>query len=219
MNKFQTLVAGIQSVSEESITPELYACADAAYRHHVSCFGTPKDASWKYEIITAPVATMGRDPFRRMYVLTVRVHDDPPERRLASAAHEMYHRVTSHGKGLHRQHLWVDEVLAFLATDRFLREYGLKEYCGTELKLRYAVSHRLDMRTLKGLRRRPNLFGLIPSQYPLHFGSTIAVLGKTLEELVGWESMCALVRCRTWQEWLAELPPKVQSRVRDIIQE
>lgn len=219
MNKFQTLVAGIQSISEDSITPDLYKCADAAYQYYVSLFGMPKDASWSYEIITAPSASVGRDPFRRMYIVAVRISEQNRERRLASAAHEMYHRVTLLRKGLHRQHLWVDEMLAFLATDKFLRDYGLRAYCDAELKRRYAMPHRLKIETLKGLRRRSNLFGLVRSQYPPDFASTIAVLGKTLEQLVGWENICQLVHCRTWQDWIASLPQQVQPPVREIIQE
>lgn len=218
MNRLQMLMVRAQSISEETVTPDLYKCADAAYAYYTSLFGLPKDNSWSYEIVAAPTAVMARDPFRRMYILTFRCNDLSREAQLASVAHEMYHRVTSRGRtGLHR-YVWVDEMLASLVTHKFLCLYGLEEYAEAKSKLCYAYPTRLDMKTLKRVRRKFTMLGLV-SAYPPGFGPTMAVLGTTLEGLVGWKEICSLIHFRTWPEWLATLPPSVQIRVRDLIEE
>jgi len=220
VDKIKTVVDNARSISEQSVTSDLYTAANQAYRYHVRFFGQPEDAHWKYEIITAHKASNGRDPFRHMYIITVR-EQDPPQQRLASLAHEMYHRVTSRRKGrngLHR-HLWVDEMLASLTTHKFLCDHGQREYAQEIRKRCYAQPVRLDINTLKRLKRRPDFLGLLRSQYPPKFAGSIAVLGMTIEALVGWETMCSLVHCGSWHEWLDTLPDKTRKHVRELIEE
>jgi hypothetical protein len=217
-NKYHSIIQAAASVSDKGIDASLYSVAETAYEYHVKHFGPPKDPTWKFEIVTAPYAGMARDPFRRMYILTVREYDARPEQRLASVVHEVYHRITSRRIGLHK-YLWVDEMLAFLSVHHFLCEHGLQNYAEDYLKLCYVQPKRLDIDTIKNLRRRPSFLGLLRSQYPPHFTSSIAVLATTMETIVGWTNMCNLVHCRSWREWLAAIPEKRRESVREIVKE
>ncbi len=217
--KYRAFVQAARSISEHPASPELYAFADAAYQYHVNCFGLLADAHWRYEILTAYKACAVRDPLRRVYILSVRECDQQPQDQLASVAHEMYHRVTSRRKGLGglHKHLWVDEMLAFLATHHVMCEQGLSDYATAELRLCFAQNERLGIDTLKGLRRKPDLGNLLSSQYPPGFRASIAVLGISIQSVVGWEAMCRLVHCRKWSDWLDGLPETQRKHVQVII--
>lgn len=215
---YYNFVRATQSISRLSIQPELYAIAEAAYQYNIRLFGPPKDASWKFEVVTAPNASMARDPIRRIYILTVREYDAQPEHRLASVAHEVYHRVTSRRKGLHK-YLWVDEMLAFLSTHHFLRDYGMNEYTEGYLQECYSQHKRLDIYTIKKVKRRPLFLSLFKSHYPPKYSSSIAVLATTIETVVGWESMCKLVQCQTWNDWFEVIPERSREHIRGIIKE
>ncbi len=144
MSKLFILVQKLNSVSDQPISQDMYAFADSAYQYYIGAFGPPKDTEKKFEILMAPIACMAYDPIQRLYILTFREHDQNMPQAFASVAHEMYHRVTSRRKGLNK-HLWVDEMLASLATYKFLCENEFTEFAEANLKLCYAQRNRLDI--------------------------------------------------------------------------
>jgi hypothetical protein len=214
ITKLRHFVTDVQSIDHQPVEGGFRIFADRAYARYTEWFGVPDDADWNYEIIRGPLACLGRDPTRHLYIIAIRKNDTLLEDQFASIAHEMYHRVTMQRKGLNRS-LWVDEMLAFLTSRRFLREQGMADYADAEMKslCKLQMVH-LSLEECKSVKRKPNLFGMLGPAYPPGFTQTTAILGGILEVLVGWEHMCKMIQCHSLEEWIDLLPDNKQRSVK-----
>ena len=213
-----THVVNLWNMEDLSADSEIMAFAEKAYRHCEEWFGTPEDAHWRYELFRGPRSSATRNPLTQSYLLLIREPWYDPEETYGSIAHEMYHRFTTRWKTL-RRILWVDEMVAFLTTQHILIEEGSGVYAHQKLRACLKYPRRMDIQALERTRRRRPLwpFGRLP--YPRDFGPSVAVLGHSLEEIVGWEQICRLVRCRTWNEWYRGLPPEILRQVRRLLEQ
>ncbi len=196
----------------ESDDEDLYTFADVAYARYVEWFGPPKNPERPYKIKGGPYSGIGYDMFAREYVIVINKKYEYYEQCFATLAHEMYHRVTKHHRGL-RQLLWVDEMMAEVSTRQLLCEQGYTDYADLRLQVDRQKVKQLNVSALKNAQRRRVLLGLRGFAYPEGFAEGVSLLGATLEKIVGWEQMCRLIHCQTWDEWLVILPDDVRLQV------
>jgi len=210
------------TVQAFDFTPDeaLEAMARAAYQRMVEWFGPPSDAGTRVRVVRGPYTALGRDRLTREYVLIISSDLMGREQQIAAVAHEMCHRVVGCRKGLVQQ-LWVAEMLALVAEQHFLREHGMSQYAGflmqayaqdacalSPAESRRAARARNPLGTPFGVRRRP---------YPPGFTSGVAILGDSLERLVGWYAMCSMVGCTGLDDWLRILPDDRRASVRSLL--
>lgn len=185
---------------------DLRAFAVAAYSQCVEWFGIPDDHRIGFSIVGGPYTALARDLISRQYVIVISNELRHAEPRFASIAHEMYHRVTMHRRGL-REALWVDEMLAFLTTQRILCGMGFAEYADERLRRQREEASTMSVEQLR--RARPlfrRYLWLSAVAYPAGFTAGSGVLGARLLEVVGWEHTARMIACHTWEQWLALLP-------------
>jgi hypothetical protein len=216
ITKAHQFISDLKSIDHQPLQGEFRRFADAAYTRYIEWFGAPDDAEWDYEIIRASVALCSRDPIRHLYVISIRRDDAELADQYASIAHEMYHRVTERRKGLNRKS-WVDEILAYLTSQRFLHEQGMADYADTKAKSLCKQRSQLTLEQFKSVRRKPNLLGILGPYYPPGFAVTAAKLGGELEAVVDWEYLCKLIEYRTFEEWINHLPSHSQRLVRGAL--
>jgi hypothetical protein len=180
-------------------------------------FGTPSDEVRATVVIASKRNSCSRNPFTGTYYISMRESIVEEDERRQVLAHEIYHRVTTRRKGLHRTP-WVDEMIAYLATQRMLVTGGHQE-----LAQQLELAHRLNefaisVRDLHSVKRKRFLFGDQAQAYPEGFGTAVALLGIELSGLIDWRSICALVKCKTWESWIEQLPSNVRANVVELLQ-
>ncbi len=106
---------------------ELLDFSNQAYNWCVTWFGTPDDELLPYEILRAPMNGCSRHRLVKLYSIYINKNYKFQEQILATLGHEVYHRVTMQKNSL-RRIVWVDEMVAFLISDRILMISGLAEY-------------------------------------------------------------------------------------------
>ncbi len=126
-----------------------------------------------------------------------------------AVGHEMAHRVLWCRKTLVRAP-WANEMLACEAGFRFARQCGHAEYVQSVVSAYLDYPAPLSPAAVRGIRPSRMLF-LLPRELPSGYGPGIVRLAAELERVVGWERLCDLARCRTWDEWLDVLPPGVRA--------
>jgi hypothetical protein len=207
----------IKAIDFEYKDEELDAIAPRIYARCVDWFGPPIDPNWPYQIMGGPFGTTTRDFFAKRYIITIPTDCKTLEQRVAVLAHEMYHRVTMHRDGLRRQ-LWIDEMMAEVTTLKFLREAGFTWYANQWLCSLYDNPPALDMRDLqRGSRHKSGLWNALGIEHHDEFYDKVALIGVELQRLVGWEQICRIVHCRTWDEWLASLSADLRAEVCDLL--
>ncbi len=189
---------------------ELQLFAQQAYRYCIDWFGVPLDDNWRYVLVDGSFDGCAHNRILREYTIVIRSDYAYPEQKKAAIAHEMYHRMTLLKEGL-RESAWIDEMLAFLVSQRILSNQGMLEYANLRLQRQLNSKYRLDLSSLQKAQRKRILFGLGGITYPQGFASAVACLGTELEAKLGWSTINYLVQCRTWEEWFAKLPPESKS--------
>jgi hypothetical protein len=190
--------------------------ADFAFQRCCAWFGRPADADFRLCFVGAPFSGTSRSAKRRSYAIWISRQATSKEARLADLFHEMYHRVTMCCTGL-RQELWVDETLAFLASQRLLQEAGLGQYAKLRLAFYFNPAKALAVPALKKARARKVLFGLYGVHYPEGFNEGVAVLGFRLDQLLEWEAICRLAVDKTWSEWLGQIRPELHGKLGELL--
>lgn len=214
IRQFCNIVSAIEIHLQDS---ELDKFAERAYARCVEWFGLPRDPDKRYEIVGGLIGGTTRDLFDGHYIIVIPKSCQSWEQRVAVLSHEMYHRVTMRNGGLLNQ-LWVDEMLAAITELRMLRMEGLSAYADFYL---HHICHDptvLSANAVRTVRPKKNIFlRCLAMEYPEGFYSGVSLLGTKLEQLVGWEQMCRIVHCRTWDEWLAPLPVDLRSEICDLL--
>ena len=194
--------------------PKLDAYADYAYPKCIAWFGPVQDPHWTYEINYAFRAGLTKDPFRKCYLIMLWRTCKEYEPLYDGIGHEMYHRVTNSRKGL-RQIYWIDEMLAFLTAHHLLSDFGQGAYADY-LEQLYKEEAFLSLKELsevqpaRGIKR---IFYFPPDG----FVPGILRIGIALEKMVGWENICSLVHCRTWEQWLSSLPDAMRQEAHRLL--
>lgn len=194
----------------------LHELAAWAFTENVEWFGLPTDSSWRHTIVRGPFSAMSSDPRSQQYLIFIRSSYRSSEQLCSAVGHEMYHRVTLCHNGL-RRFVWVDEMMAFLVSQHLLMKKGFNDYAQLRLRVRFESDVIMGIKDLRSARRRRVWLGIKGIAYPEGFGAGVAALGTKVENLVGWEQMCRLVHCKTWEEWLAPLAPGVRQEVSDLL--
>jgi hypothetical protein len=198
---------------------ELYEYAEFAQTKLIEWFGEPADMDWTYTIELYRYSALERDPFRHTYTIFLRKDYKSKEQFFADVAHEIYHRVTNWRSGLRRL-MWVDEMIAFLATQHVLRGTGLSDYADVIKDHHYNRGNDeipLNIRQLRRYNHRRPFPGILGSNYPKTFGNSVALIGLSLEEAVGWEAICRLTFAINWNEWYSWLSPDAASQARQLL--
>ncbi len=107
--------------------PHLLDFSKQAYNWCVTWFGIPVDELWEYEILIASMSGCSRQKLFKYYTIYIDKRNKSIEQKMAIIAHEVYHRVTIPKNSL-RRIVWVDEMVAFLVSDRILMMSGLEQY-------------------------------------------------------------------------------------------
>lgn len=183
------------------------AFADAAYQSCVQWFGPPPDPKRRYELCNG-IASGGSCSygfgFYRIYLSS---ESCSPEQLCAIVGHEMYHRVTMRRRTLRRE-VWVDEMLASIASLWFLESQGYRDYAAFLRDEAAYEPEPVDLAGLRSFRRTSRLFamwrGVEPYQKDFYPG-TLRV-GLALVSLVGSTALCRLSQAKSWDEWLDSLP-------------
>jgi hypothetical protein len=219
---------------EEAITarqapPEDYAelknLAIAAYKCYEEWVGPPADPKCPCEIRAGyqkGYAYCAYNRLIRRYVISIPNSTTNPNERLKMVAHEMYHRVTWRGRttatsGRLGGQIWVEEMMANLASHRFLCEQG---YAAHIERLEYHCRMqpgRFGARELRAVKREPRWFGSSDPLYPPGFQTDIIHLGMKLSRLLTWEDLCRLPKADTLEDWIVTLPEEVRASVRHIL--
>jgi len=113
---------------------------------------------------------------------------------------------------------WVDELVAFLVSDRLLRIRDMEYYATQRLERRLAMTPRMAIHEVQTTRAtRQFRAGTFSTTYPTGFYPGIWHLGVQLARLVDWQSICNLVHIKEWESWLQSLPPTAQTEVRNLL--
>lgn len=195
---------------------ELSLFADGSVSRCQEWFGVPADDEWPLVVIEGLFDGLCKHQSRRCYEILMSKTRRDRMSRLSTVAHEAYHRVTNTMYGLHR-HLWVDELLASLASDRIMRESGFAEFADAQLRMFSGSGRPIDYVQLYRTKRKKGFASLI-RQYPRGFREDVLTLGVRTEALVGWELLRRLVLSSTWEQWLRELPADLRSSVERLLE-
>jgi hypothetical protein len=189
----------------------LQSFAITAYRCCTDWFGTPPDEDWPCHIVQFRSNSCRRSVLFHEYYITVMSTYKMAEQSKATIAHEIYHRVTRLRGGL-RKLPWLDELLAFLASQHVLRANGLSDYAKTRIKhARYRNCH-VDLRAVKAVPRWKYIFGM-----PTWFYDAVATAGAELDRVLEWSIICRLIHSQSWDQWLQHVPIEQRTYVRDLL--
>lgn len=201
MNFFRSLFQFLHNplAAEDQNSPYVIY-ANISYSILTKDFGLSQDHYIPFEIVVDKLSCLSFDFIRRKYVLFIREHDDI-QHVYASIAHETYHRITSKckKKGLHKQ-LWINEVLAFQASQQVLCRTGHTIFAVQKMKSMYCSPHRLSIDELRNVKSFKFFF--LRRSYPAYFTETVAIISDTLVQSIGWEKMCLMTKCETLPDWL-----------------
>src|SRR5579871_6829573 len=192
---------------------QLNEFAAYCFETYVGWFGPQQGPQWPYEIVFGPSNMCLRNCILRRYEIVIMKSYETNKQKFASIAHEMYHCVTKNRSSLIR-FLWVDEMMAFVTSQRILRQRGYHDYADLRLKVAIESPDCMDILALKKAKARKTMFQII---YPDGFAAGVNTLGAELEKLVGWEAMTRLIQCISWKEWLYALSADVRPPVCQLL--
>ena len=193
--------------------------AGDAYRCCVTWFGPPLDPKNSYFVQQA--VNGGSSCSRRLgnYCLVVSTSAASPEQLCFHIAHEMYHRVTAGQKGLASK-MWVQEMMATLSSDWFLRHQGFSEYAEAVKEDWLNMPEKADVPLLLASRRRSGwdliLRGGEP--YSAEFIAGIGRIGYALNRLLNGNDLRRIIRATGLEEWIASLPQEKQYGVCRVLE-
>ncbi len=195
---------------------ELQLFAERVSEVYRDWFGPPADPHWPAVLVAAAFEKCVRNFVLREYTVSIYYKLEREEEKKASIAHELYHRATMRFPGLRKQ-MWLDELLAFLATMHILKREGLTEFAEAyrnSLCLGYAP---MDVHSLQRSRTKRSWRTLGGIVYPPRFLATVANVGTALDNLLEWHEICGLVTYREWRQWLNTLPPDVRPQTIELL--
>ncbi len=174
---------------------EAYTFAMSRYREW---FGPEPDPDWQTTIIAWQTDKVIRNVPLREYSLSIRKSYTSLEQRIAATAHETYHRVTM-TRPLCRAAPWLDESLAFLASQRVLREMGEEDYADLRTQGALWPPAAEQFRVMTAFRRRPFPWSL--RGYPPQFSAVVRGFGLLLERDIAWDKICRLPETTGLEAW------------------
>lgn len=212
-----------QALDDRCSTPDdlgaLTEFSEAAISRFVEWFGPPSDADRPYVIRATPetYSSCRYNVFLRRYIIKISHHHTQPARIRLVLAHEMYHRITFR-RGLLHQQVWVEEMMAHLAAQRFLKEQGFQEFLSRRLVDLLKKPYEKNQETIRAARRNPVWLGTTGSVYPNGFEIGVIRLGEALRVVAGWPNLCRLVHADTIEDWIDSLSANAQYAVRRLLQ-
>jgi hypothetical protein len=201
----------------EETGSELRLFLSQTYQLYTEWFGIPIDARLPTVLVTGEFDACYRNRLLCEYTIVVRSDYESPEQRCAAIAHELYHRVTCRLGGLRRLQ-WLDEMLAFLASDHALRFNGMSEYADLRRDCYVNSTPRLTLAQAKRARSKRLALGFGGFRYPDGFGAAVALLGISLLEATTWSDIRSITRHRSWTDWLVSMPTEVRKRASQILE-
>lgn len=153
------------------------------------------------------------------YYLAISKEASTPERLCSHISHEMYHRVTAGRKGLAGQ-MWVQEVMACLTSDWFLRNQSFEGYADYAKEYRMSTTERADVQAIRACRRQKSRDWVFrgKSVYPDGFGASVYRTGYALISLLDGNDLCRIVKAATLEEWITSLPLENQYGVCKVLE-
>ena len=203
------ILAVVQDYDWDTDDPALNADAAFCLSLFTRWFGEPRDAHRAMHIVLGPRWGCGRNPLMGTYEIFINRDLHPPARRFEALAHEVFHRVTWYS-WISRA-LYVCEMMAFLASQHALLEAGHSQFAAMR---KATILEDLDIPdpvTLRQATKRTRF--LAKPEYIFGFFEGCARMGFELEEILGWEEVCQLVKARNLDSWLNRYPPEIALRV------
>lgn len=139
------------------------------------------------------------------------------EQDKAFVAQSMFKRVTRSRRGLLASYS-IRTMLAFLAAQQFLEENGLSKYAEMIYRFWLNSGPDLDIVVFRGLNRKHELLWWMGFRKPIGLKATIARIDYEIDTIVSWPDICAMVRCKTWDEWLSRFPPDLRKQLKSILE-
>lgn len=203
----RNFIASVRSIKPIKDDPDLIALADAAYACCVEWYGPPDDPELPVELVQGPWNRCSRSRILRQYIIYLYPHCETMEQRCSAIGHEMYHRVTMRRRGLRRQP-WIDEMIACLTAQWFLRQQGFSEYADF---LQRWYSEQMERGTVAWLRKaaRPNPIHrmFVPnSSYIKRFYTSVTCVGMALDRVVASKDIRRILTAKTLADWINSLP-------------
>ena len=197
---------------------DLKKLADLAYKYCCDWFGPPPDSERPYVIFRGRYSVCAYNFIGREYLIQIADDRKTVEEITATVGHEMYHRVTQRRSGLNKE-VWVDEMLAALASQWFLQTQGLDEYGWRISACYWRYDKPVPVQEVRRTVRKKGPFvAWRKTFYPSDFGIDIARLAFALEALVGGKCMTHMVGARSLREWIQSLSPSLQTPVFELLE-
>lgn len=184
--------------------------ADAAYRSCITWFGLPLDPQKPY-FIQATAADSFCFPMPGKYYLAISEEAVIPEHLCYEIAHEMYHRVTANRQGLAGE-MWIQEIMAHLTSDWFLRQQGFSGSAEAVKKHLLATPGTADISLLRASRRRRGGEWILRGGevYSPEFVHSVVRISYALLRAVKADDLCRLSQAKTLEVWIDSLPQQDQ---------
>ncbi len=214
--KIGTQVRFLKNVSDEN--EYLKTLTPLAYDFCVKQFGDPPDPGVSSEIsrdIARSVCMYA--PILGGYVIQINITHHTIEQLCSSLGHEMYHRVTMRRAGAHREP-WLNETLAYVASQGFLRDQGFVRYADYRDIRRRSDTEWFTLSRLRNTRKSLNpLKRIIGRMYPPEFGCEVERFAIALEASIGARALANLVGAISFESWVQQLSPELMERVEALI--
>ena len=131
----------------------------------------------------------------------------------------MYHRVTSRRPGL-RSEPWIDEIMAFLAAQWFLRCHGYHDFARRNRRHYVTRKLRVDTGALRQFRR-PKFFIVTKDRadyFPENFYPGVCRVAVVLNWVVPSNDLLRLPWAGSLDEWLHSLPEESHTCVCSVLE-
>lgn len=193
--------------------------AQEAYDCCVTWFGQPLDPRSSYFFQQA--VDGGSYCSRRFgtYCLVISTDATAPEQMCLHVAHEMYHRVTTGQKGLASE-MWIQEIMASLASHWFLCRRGFKEYAEAVKEDCLGRPGGADVAMLRASRRRAfwDLIFRGGDPYSPEFVTSVGRVAYALNRLLDADDLRRIIKATTQEEWVTTLPVDWQYAVCRVLE-
>lgn len=208
------------AVTEAKKAENMYlaAIAPRAYDFCVEHFGEPCDPQLPYEIHRDFARSLcSYTPLLRCYTIEIDKTRHDREQLCTSLGHEMYHRVTMRRSGAHRQP-WLNETLAFLTQQAFLREKGFDVYAQYVEDVRRQETNSYSISVLRETRKKLNILARVSGKiYTLEFGKQVERFACDLQGIVTLREAARLVGAPSFENWMAQLTEEQQERIAGLM--
>jgi hypothetical protein len=179
----------------------------------IEWFGSPPDMEWPTQFFTARWGSFFRVDSGRFYGVVLGSQTQDRFNTAYTIATTAFRRVCSYRPGPWKP-AWIEDVLEARTIARLLSNRGhnsltyLEAYDATnDLQTLSANSRRwepyINVPKVIGWRKPRWWLGRCP---PRDYRIAVWLLGERLEVIVGWEGLCRLARCLSYEEWLRSLP-------------